>query len=191
MMRKLPWLSVKHKTSIKTLNNYTIKQAGHPDAAALTDLVNSAYRGEVSRQGWTTEADLLDGTRIDEAAIRELLNKPGTTLLKYEEKATILGCVELRKENDRLYLGMLSVKPDAQDKGIGKKLLKEAESFAIEQGCTTLFMTVISVRKELIDWYIRHGYRLTGESKPFTVPDTRWGIPKKALEFMVLEKDML
>lgn len=170
------------------MTNYTIKQAELQDATVLTTLVNSAYRGEVSRQGWTTEADLLDGTRIDDAAICELINKPGTTLLKYEENTTILGCVELRKENDTLYLGMLSVKPDIQGKGIGRKLLKAAESFAIEQGCTTLFMTVISVRKELIDWYIRHDYRLTGERKPFIVPDTRWGIPKKALEFVVLEK---
>lgn len=173
------------------MNNYTIEQAEQPDANILTNLVNSAYRGKVSRQGWTTEADLLDGTRIDEAAIQELLNKPGTTLLKYEEKTTILGCVELRKENDKLYLGMLSVKPDTQDKGIGKKLLKAAETFAIERGCTTIFMTVISERKELIDWYIRHGYRLTGECKPFIVPDTRWGIPKKALEFVVLEKEVI
>jgi hypothetical protein len=51
-------------------------------------------------------------------------------------------------------------------------------------------MTVISVRKELIDWYIRHGYQLTGERKPFIVPDTRWGVPKKQLEFVVLEKKL-
>lgn len=172
------------------MNNYIIKPAELQDASVLTNLVNSAYRGEISRQGWTTEADLLDGTRIDETAILELLNTRGTTLLKYEENATVLGCVELRKENDKLYLGMLSVRPDKQDKGIGKRLLKAAEAFAIEQGCPIIFMTVISDRKELIDWYIRHGYRLTGERKPFEVPDIRWGIPKKVLEFVVLEKEV-
>ena len=83
---------------------------------------------------------------------------------------------------------MLSVKPDTQGKGIGKKLLAEAEVYARASLCSKIYMTVISVRQELIDWYMRHGYRLTGERKPFIVPDKRWGIPKQALEFVVLEK---
>jgi ribosomal protein S18 acetylase RimI-like enzyme len=83
---------------------------------------------------------------------------------------------------------MLSVAPNTQGKGIGKKLMAAAEDHARSLGITAIFMTVISVRKELIDWYVRHGYRLTGERKPFVVPDTRWGIPKQQLEFVVLEK---
>lgn len=158
------------------------------DAASLNQLVNNAYRGDASRQGWTTEADLLDGTRIDEDALRQLLQQSNTTVLKYEEGNALMGCVELRRENDKLYLGMLSVQPNTQGKGIGKKLLSAAEEFAKEKKCPKIFMTVISVRKELIDWYLRHGYALTGERKPFVVPDTRWGIPKQNLEFVVLEK---
>lgn len=160
------------------------------DAPAINQLVNSAYRGEGSKQGWTTEADLLDGTRIDEAAVADLLAKPGTTILKYVDDNSILGCVELRKEKDKLYLGMLSVAPNTQGKGIGKKLLLAGEEHARSLGILTMMMTVISVRKELIDWYVRHGYQLTGERKPFLVPDTRWGIPKQKLEFVVLEKQL-
>jgi ribosomal protein S18 acetylase RimI-like enzyme len=162
-----------------------ISTATVADAAALNQLVNSAYRGESSKKGWTTEADLLDGTRIDEEALRDLIQKADTTVLLCIE---LLGCVELRKDGDKIYLGMLSVKPDTQGKGIGKKLLAEAEVYAVTQQCSKIYMTVISVRQELIDWYVRHGYRLTGERKPFIVPDTRWGIPKQALEFVVLEK---
>lgn len=158
------------------------------DASALNQLVNSAYRGDTSRQGWTTEADLLDGTRIDEAALRELIEKPDTVILTYREAGKLLGCVELRLQEGKLYLGMLSVKPDIQGKGVGKKLMQAAEDYAAQQNLNTIMMTVISVRKELIDWYIRHGYQLTGERKPFIVPDARWGIPKKELEFVVLEK---
>ncbi|MFM9839482.1 MAG: GNAT family N-acetyltransferase [Cyclobacteriaceae bacterium] len=158
------------------------------DATAINKLVNSAYRGEGSKQGWTTEADLLDGTRIDEAALCDLIQKPDTTILLYKEENTLLGCVELRKDGPKLYLGMLSVKPNTQGKGIGKKLLAAAEVHAREHDCPKIFMTVISVRQELIDWYIRHGYQLTGEKKPFIVPDSRWGLPKQQLEFVVLEK---
>lgn len=158
------------------------------DAPHLNQLVNSAYRGETSRQGWTTEADLLEGTRIDEAAIRDLIVRPDTTILTCWEEGALLGCVELRAAEGKLYLGMLSVRPDMQGKGLGKKLLAAAEVHARSLNISVIFMTVISVRDELIAWYVRHGYRLTGERKPFVMPDTRWGIPKMKLEFVVLEK---
>jgi len=165
-----------------------ILRASVADAKALDSLVNSAYRGESSKQGWTTEADFLDGTRIDEAGLVELIKQPETTVLICKESNALIGCVELRKDENKLYLGMLSVKPDTQGKGIGKKLLESAEAHAKQHQCSTIYMTVISIRKELIDWYVRHGYELTGERKPFSVPDIRWGIPKQELEFVVLEK---
>jgi len=166
----------------------SIQIATIADASSINALVNSAYRGDSSKQGWTTEADLLDGTRIDEVSVKELIQRPDITVLKYVENNSLLGCVELRQDKGKLYLGMLSVKPNTQGKGIGKKLMAAAEDHAKSLGIKTIFMTVISVRKELIEWYVRHGYRLTGEKKPFVVPDARWGIPKQKLEFVVLEK---
>ncbi|SRR5258708_2474948 len=160
------------------------------DAKTISDLVNSAYRGDTSRQGWTTEADLLDGTRTDASAIGEIMKREGTILLKYVEQDKIIGCVELAREGDNLYLGMLTVQPGLQGGGIGKQLLKAAEEEALRQCCQTIFMTVISARHELIAWYTRHGYRDTGKRKPFEVPDTRWGVPKSKLEFVVLEKSI-
>jgi len=168
-----------------------ISKATPQDAPELDRLVNSAYRGDSSRQGWTTEADLLDGTRTDAAAIRELIEKPGTTILKYTESGEILGCVELRSDHAKLYLGMLTVRPNLQGKGIGKELLMQAEVEAKKQNCPSIFMTVISVRKELIDWYVRHGYQMTGETKPFAFTDPRFGQPKMKLEFVVLEKKLV
>lgn len=181
-------MSLPIEAYICNLPSNMIIKATPADAPEINKLVNSAYRGDSSRQGWTTEADLLDGTRIDEAAICELIKKPDTVVLMYREANELLGCVELRQQDGKLYLGMLSVKPDTQGKGIGKKLMQAAEEYGQQQGVGTIFMTVISVRKELIDWYVRHGYQLTGERKPFVVPDARWGIPKQHLEFVVLEK---
>lgn len=167
-----------------------ITKATLDDVLELDILVNSAYRGDSSRKGWTTEADLLDGTRTNAEGIAELIETSGTILLKYVEGQKILGCVELKNENGKLYLGMLTVQPNLQGKGIGKKLLIEAEVEARNQNCTSIFMTVISIRKELIDWYLRHGYRLTGERKPFAFTDPRFGQPKTKLEFVVLEKQI-
>ena len=160
------------------------------DATALDQLVNSAYRGDSSRQGWTTEADLLDGTRTDAAAIEEIIRRPGYVILKCMENNQLLGCVELHQDGDKLYLGMLTVRPDLQGKGIGKVLLRAAEEAALRMNCRLIYMTVISVRQELIDWYQRHGYKPTGERKPFAFNDPRFGQPKMKLEFIVLEKSL-
>lgn len=160
------------------------------DIPEINLLVNGAYRGDSGRQGWTTEADLIEGTRIDENILTNLINRDDTVILLYHEDDLLLGCVELRKEGFKLYLGMLSVSPLSQNNGIGKKLMSAAESYAHEKKCTSIFMTVISVREELLNWYQRHGYVLTGERKPFIVPDERWGKPKLKLEFLVLEKKL-
>lgn len=165
-----------------------IFKATKQDARQLSDLVNSAYRGESSKQGWTTEADLLDGTRTTEELMEETLQRSDTTILKYVDDNSIKACVEIRQSGEKLYLGMLTVSPTMQSKGLGKVMLHAAEAEAKILRCHSIYMTVISVRQELIEWYQRQGYLDTGERKPFVLPDERWGIPKMKLEFMVLEK---
>jgi len=161
------------------------------DAAELTALVNSAYRGPVSQLGWTSEAHLLDGIRIDEETMLEYLEALDTTILKYvDEQCKILACVYLQQhEGGRLYLGMLSVSPTLQANGIGRQLLHEAEVWATHFFCPTIYMTVITTRTELIAWYKRRGYRDTGKVVPFH--DTKkFGIPKAEIELLVLEKEV-
>jgi len=158
------------------------------DVSALNILVNSAYRGESSKKGWTSEADLLGGIRTTEEGLTETIKKSNTFILKYTEAEQILACMMLVEEENSLYLGMLTVSPDLQGSGIGKKLLKSAEIFAKEREILKIEMTVISVRSELIAWYERHGYVKTGETKPFPMNDPNFGEPKQALNFIVMEK---
>ncbi|HMJ70948.1 MAG TPA: GNAT family N-acetyltransferase [Cyclobacteriaceae bacterium] len=165
-----------------------ISKAGQQDVEAIATLVNSAYRGEHAKKGWTTEADLIDGTRTDAAALAGIIKEPGTTLLKYERDGKIIACVELKTGGDAMYLGMLTVEPGIQGGGIGKEMLKAAEDLARAQNCRSVHMTVITMRTELIDWYKRHGYVDTGKRKPFHFTDARFGQPKQALEFLVMEK---
>jgi ribosomal protein S18 acetylase RimI-like enzyme len=167
-----------------------IEVANTADCEALAQLVNSAYRGESGRQGWTTEADLIDGTRTDAEMIKETMKKPGFQIMKHLTNGEISGCVELGFEDKRMYLGMLTVRPGLQNAGIGKKLMQYAEHAATEAGCTAIYMTVITDRTELIDWYTRQGYRDTGERKAFAFNDIRNGIPRKPLTFMVLQKKL-
>jgi N-acetylglutamate synthase-like GNAT family acetyltransferase len=170
--------------------HFHIQPANENDLQHLTALVNSAYRGESSKQGWTTEADLLDGQRTDEAELGKQLQGEGNTILKYTDaNNNILACVYLHKKDTAMYLGMLTVAPTLQANGIGKQLLAAAEQFAAGQGCQTVEMTVISVRQELIAWYNRRGYYATGETKPFPV-DVKFGVAKQHLEFIVMEKKL-
>ena len=159
------------------------------DVSELNVLVNSAYRGDSSRKGWTTEADLLDGIRIDEERLTALIQKNDSVILKYTDASNkIIGCVHLEKKGDKMYLGMLTVSPRLQGKGIGKELMSASEAYARKQNCTSVYMTVITDRTELIGWYEKYGYKNTGVKKPFPAGDPRFGLPKKFLEFVMLEK---
>ena len=164
--------------------------ATEKDIPELVVLINSAYRGEASKKGWTTEADLLVGVRTDEENLQQLINDHNATILKcVNDQQQLVGSVYLQKQNDLLYLGMLTVKPELQGFGIGKKLLQASELYARNNGCILITMTVISVREELIGWYERYGYKRTGRKKPFPT-GTEFGIPKQPLEMLVLEKEI-
>lgn len=168
--------------------SFKITPASIEDIPQLVSLVNSAYRGEASKKGWTTEADLLDGIRTDEASLYIIMNKPSAVFLKYlNDKNEITGCVYLEKNKDELYLGMLSVSPEAQAQGIGKKLMKASEDHAQQHGLKAVVMTVISVRTELIVWYERRGYKRTGQIEPFPY-DTKSGVPTQPLQFIIMKK---
>ena len=158
------------------------------DVSALNKLINSAYRGESSKIGWTTEADLIEGGRTTEKELIEIIQDKKNTILKFTENDQMLGCVLLIEKENLLYLGMLTVSPELQNSGIGKKLLQQAEIQASELGLSKIGMTVITVREELISWYKRHGYEDTGAREPFPVSDVFSQTSKEPLEFMVLEK---
>ncbi len=165
------------------------------DIPALIALVTSAYRGDVSRQGWTTEADMLDGQRIDPEMLAADLAQPQSAIVIAEpetDDAAPIACAHVSVEDGAGYFGMFSVRPDAQGGGIGKAVLAECERVAREQfGCTAMRMTVIDIRDELIAFYERRGYVRTGIRKPFPYGDARYGIPKRDdLRFEILEKPL-
>lgn len=171
--------------------NQHISIATATDASGIVHLLNSAYRGESSRQGWTTEAHLIGGdTRTDEASVLALM-QAGSVFLKYTTgNSNLDGCVNLQVHDKKIYLGMLSVTPLLQDKGIGRQLLEAAEGYARSKACTSIYMTVITARTELVNWYMRHGYADTGKRKPFE-EDGKTGKHLQPLEFMILEKTLL
>ncbi len=168
------------------------RRAQSDDIDALAALVNSAYRGDTSRRGWTTEADLLGGQRTDAESLRGILSSPDDVILLIEQEMALVGCVNLQRKRDHAYLGMLTVSPELQGSGTGRSLLELAEQYVLrEWGLRKVAMTVIRQRPELIEWYERRGYRRTGRREPFPYGDPLFGLPRvEDLEFEVLEKSL-
>ncbi|MFB0614923.1 GNAT family N-acetyltransferase [Streptomyces sp. AGS-58] len=171
----------------------TFRDATDADVDALVTLIESAYRGDSSRTGWTTEADILEGQRTDPEGVLEVIKAPESRLLVVEQDGRVVACCQLEHRGGHAYFGMFAVSPAHQGSGLGRTVMAEAERLARETWAVTeMRMTVISVRDDLIAWYERRGYRRTGQTEPFPYGDERYGIPQRDdLEFEVLVKPLV
>lgn len=163
-----------------------LRPAGPADAAGVVEVVNAAYRG---RGGWTTEADLVGGPRIDAAGFAELVARPGSVVLLAERDGRAVGCVHLQRASAaECLLGMLAVRPGEQGGGLGRAILEGAEAHARRRwGSEVMAMRVVTARPELLAWYERRGYRRTGRVEPFP-PLPGVTFLRGALAFERLEK---
>ncbi len=171
------------------MSQLLFRPAGVSDSASIADLVNAAYRGETSRQGWTTEADLLEGLRTTPAEVQSLIELQHSIILVGTKNNEIVASVCIEQDADAVHIGMFTVNPAQQGVGIGKQLLTYAESYAQQHwGVKKFLMHVISVRHELIDFYVRRGYRRTGTMRPFPVNPAMWQPKMTGLQLELLEK---
>ncbi len=173
-----------------------LKRAVEADYVAIVDLANLAFRGVGASASWNSEADFIEGQRLTESLLRDdLAAKPDALLLTYREdpKGELLGTVWLEpKQDGAWYLGLLTVRPELQNRQMGRALLAAAEDFAKQRGALRIRMSVVNVREALIAWYQRRGYRLTNEVQPFPYEDQRFGRPlRNDLHFVLLERDIV
>lgn len=168
----------------------TVRPARRDELDRIVDLVTSAYRGESSRAGWTTEADLLDGQRTDAEAVGAVFDDPRAELLVAEENGALVGCITVdRGDDETAHFGMFAVDPTRQSGGVGGRLLDAAEDRARSWGCSHLALEVLRQRTELQDWYRRRGYEPTGATVPFPYGDERFGVPRRDdLVFLVFRR---
>jgi len=173
------------------MTDLTIRDATPADIPALHALVESAYRGEASRAGWTTEADLLDGQRTDAEDLASILADPEQGLLTAWRDDVLIGCILIARRGEGIgYFGMLSVSPTLQGGGLGRRLVGAAETAMADRfAAHRVRISVIPQRETLIGWYERLGYAATGETLPFPYGDERFGQPlRDDLSFIVMEK---
>lgn len=159
------------------MNIDSIRTAAKSDVKAITQLVNKAYRPELGAHGWTHESALVSGDRTNVGQVMEAILKKGSAILLGFKDSDIVACVHIEKDGNSCHIGMLAVQPNLQAAGIGKAMLAQAEYYAsVNFGAKKIIMLVVSARTELISFYLRRGYRKTGE-----VMDYPWsgaGMPK-------------
>lgn len=175
------------------MTEITMRDAVGEDIPALHALIESAYRGEASRAGWTTEADLLEGQRTDPDNLADILADPAQALLTAWRGGDLVGCILIADRGRGTgYFGMLSVRPDLQAAGLGRRLVAAAEGeLAGRFGAQRVHISVLPQRSELIAWYERLGYRPTGQTLPFPYGDPRFGRPlRDDLHFIVMARKL-
>lgn len=175
--------------------NFNLNPMQVHEISEVVRLVNSAYRGDSSEVGWTTEAAYLDGQRTDEKSLAEEIQNPNCSVfcLRSYEASEIIGSVLLEKYQDEkgpgCYLGMLTVKPTIQMGGLGKWMMQALEEIVRAWGISRITLQVLSPRQELMEWYQRRGYRKTGQTEKFPYGQEQFGLPKtKDLHFVIFEK---
>ncbi len=158
-----------------------IRLATDADSDEIASLVHAAYRSDESRTGWTTEADLVGGQRIDAPMVRDLLAEPtGVVLVGDGDDGTLLTCCHLERRDDVAYLGLFAVRPGRQGRGTGRAMLDAATRYVRETwGSPALELSVINHRHELIAWYERRGFSRTGVEQDFPYGDERFGLPRR------------
>lgn len=166
-------------------NEPMLRKATHSDVHQIAALVNKAYRPESNGHGWTHEADLVSGARVNAAQVEKLIEGNGTVLVACDGNS-LIGCVHIEPASLSCYIGMLATNPSQQNQGLGKQLLAKAEELAaVHYGATSYKMSVLSSRPELLAYYERRGYQLTGASSPYPV-DAGVGKPR-SLDLRVLD----
>lgn len=172
------------------MTDLTFRTATVDDVGALVALVTSAYRGEASTAGWTSEDHLLKGQRTDPAMVEAAVTDPDGVVLVAERDGMLLACIQLSHAGPAAHFGMFAVDPTRQAGGVGSALLTRAEDLAREEwGCASMDLEVIAQREALIAYYERRGYQRTGETTPFPYGDDRFGLPQRDdLHFVVLRR---
>lgn len=188
--RALLWASpIKRGARVSAVTEWRFAHAG--EAAMLADLVNDAYRGTGPRKGWTSEAHLLGGQRIDADMLSEILARDDSRILQAHVASRLCGCIHIEKTSPNgVDLGLFAIRPGLQGRGLGRAVIEHAERWACTHwGAHHAEITVIDLRQDLVAWYRRMGYDFTGERRAFPYGDERFGIPKRSdLAFAVMRK---
>lgn len=189
--RSIDYLIIPHGFLANVMDITSFRTANLNDVATLVQLVNTAYHPEPgTTDSWTDESGFFHGTRTSEQSLKNLLVADDSVVLLGLHEDVIVACVHLEKSKNHANIGMLAVNPAFQYAGIGKQMLSQAEAYASSHFNVEKFvLIVISLRVELIAFYLRRGYQKTNRTIDYAqlCEDTSDAKIEK-LKFAVLEK---
>jgi ribosomal protein S18 acetylase RimI-like enzyme len=138
----------------------TQRPATLTDVPDLVRVINLAY---------LVEAEMFHGSRTTDADIRERLARPNAAFLTVRDGASLAAAVYVETRGSRGYFGMLAVDPAFQGRGLGRELVRAAETYARSAECDAMDLDVVDLRSELTVFYGRLGYERVGDS-PYPRP---------------------
>jgi predicted N-acetyltransferase YhbS len=152
----------------------SIRAAQMTDAGEIAALINTAFQ---------VEKFFIDEDRITEPEVCRLIDR-GCFLMALDTGG-LVGCVYVEAGADRAYLGLLSVSPSRQRRGVGRLLMFAAEQHARNAGCKFVDLRVVNLRTELPIYYANLGYKASRvEPFPGDVP------AKLPCHFIVMTKQL-
>ena len=151
--------------------NLKFTNATAQDAERIQHLIQTAFQTEDSRQDWTGIVELASNFKLDLNEVKDKLNNPDiTTLLAFDENNdNLVGTIEVSQRVGGVgRLSMIAVDDRYQRSGAGRQILAYGEDYCRQKwGAKQFSLNVLSSRPALIEWYIRRGFRKTGETEPF------------------------
>jgi predicted N-acetyltransferase YhbS len=145
------------------------------DIPAIRLLVNTSYK-ELADMGLNYTA-----TYQDEATTRKRIDEGRAFVLELNQE--IIGTVLFSTKNyftqrNTGFVSQLAIDPQFKKSGLGSKLMDYCEELARAEGFEAVQLDTAKPARHLVDWYLRRGYAIVGE--------TRW--EGKTYESWVFEK---
>ena len=150
------------------MNDIIFRPAIVSDISDIEILIENCYRGKESTNGWTSEYALLEDKRLELGEVAREMASPNHKFFVAIKDSKIIGVINVFRDNDWVEFGKYAVNPNFQGQGIGRQLINQVEEFVKNDwNVAKLTLCVISIRKELIEFYKRCGFEFTGEEINF------------------------
>ncbi len=143
--------------SIKQMNDtLKIHTIGTEYIEKIALLINNSYR---KAGGWTNKVGLVEGLRINQQYIKQLLKEDKNYFFYLKKDNDIAGCVLIKNHDNYAEISTLAVKITLQNQKIGSQLLLFCEHFIKHKlKLDRIILQVVSARKALSAFYLRRGY---------------------------------
>jgi ribosomal protein S18 acetylase RimI-like enzyme len=128
-----------------------IRRARADEVAWVAETIAAAFSVYISRIGRVPMPMTADHAALVSAGEVHVL----------EDEGKRLGLIVMRREADHLFVDIVAVVPQAQHRGLGRRLMAFAETEALQSGLTAVRLYTNAAMTENLRFYPRLGFRQT------------------------------